>query len=94
MEYVIGLDLGTGTIKGIAVDSNGEILAKHSEVYKLYTEGNGYSEQNPEDWYEASLKASFSSGVTLTDGLITSVFDLDDMFPTFTFLISKPLFTR
>ena len=56
MEYVIGLDLGTGTIKGIAVDSNGEILAKHSEVYKLYTEGNGYSEQNPEDWYEASLK--------------------------------------
>lgn len=56
MEYVIGLDLGTGTIKGIAVDHNGEILSKHSEGYKVYTEGNGYSEQNPEDWYEASLK--------------------------------------
>ncbi|MGL4107483.1 xylulokinase [Clostridium sp. LP20] len=56
MEYVIGLDLGTGTIKGIAVDPRGEILAKHSEGYKVYTEGNGYSEQSPEDWYEASLK--------------------------------------
>lgn len=56
MEYVIGLDLGTGTIKGIAVDSKGEILAKHSEGYKIYSEEIGYSEQRPEDWYEASLK--------------------------------------
>ena len=56
MEYVIGLDLGTGTVKGIAVDPKGEILAKHSEGYKVYTKGNGYSEQSPEDWYEASLK--------------------------------------
>ena len=56
MEYVIGLDLGTGSIKGIALSREGEVILKHSESYPLYNNREGYSEQNPEDWYNASVK--------------------------------------
>jgi len=56
MEYVIGLDLGTGSIKGIAVSRDGKVVLKHSESYPLYNTREGYSEQEPEDWYNASIK--------------------------------------
>lgn len=56
MEYVIGLDLGTGSIKGIALNRDGEVVLKHSESYPLYNSREGYSEQEPEDWYSASIK--------------------------------------
>ena len=56
MEYVIGLDLGTGSIKGIALDKAGEVVLKHSESYPLYNNRDGHSEQEPEDWYNASVK--------------------------------------
>lgn len=56
MEYVIGLDLGTGSIKGIALSREGEVILKHSESYHLYNSREGYSEQEPEDWYSASIK--------------------------------------
>lgn len=56
MEYVIGLDLGTGSIKGIALNRDGEVISKISESYPLYNSREGYSEQEPEDWYNASIK--------------------------------------
>ena len=56
MEYIIGLDLGTGSIKGIALSKDGEVILKHSESYPLYNSRDGYSEQEPEDWYNASIK--------------------------------------
>lgn len=56
MEYVIGLDLGTGSIKGIALSRDGEVILKHSESYPLYNNREGYSEQDPEDWYNASVR--------------------------------------
>ncbi|WP_291651442.1 xylulokinase [Clostridium sp.] len=56
MEYVIGLDLGTGSIKGIALNKYGEVILKYSEGYPLYNNRDGHSEQEPEDWYNASVK--------------------------------------
>lgn len=56
MEYVIGLDLGTSSIKGIALNRSGEVVLKSSESYPLYNSREGYSEQEPEDWYNASIK--------------------------------------
>lgn len=50
MEYVIGLDLGTSSIKGILVDREGTIAAEESESYPIYHEQDGHSEQDPEDW--------------------------------------------
>ena len=67
MEYVIGLDLGTGSIKGIALNRDGEVLLKHSESYPLYNSREGYSEQEPEDWYNASIKVLKKISKSLKD---------------------------
>lgn len=56
MEYIIGLDLGTGSIKGIALNKEGEVVLKYTEAYPIYNTRDGYSEQEPEDWYNASIK--------------------------------------
>lgn len=56
MEYIIGLDLGTGSIKGIALNKKGKVILKHTESYPIYNNRDGYSEQEPEDWYNASVK--------------------------------------
>ncbi|RRD40239.1 xylulokinase [Leptotrichia sp. OH3620_COT-345] len=52
MSYVIGIDLGTSSVKGIVVDKNGEILSVKSKNYSLIQKKSGYSEQNPTDWIE------------------------------------------
>lgn len=51
MNY-IGIDLGTSAVKLLLVDSNGSILNTVSEEYPLYFPHPGWSEQNPEDWYD------------------------------------------
>ena len=52
----IGIDLGTSSVKTILIDENQKILSTHSENYKLYNPRIGYYEQNPEDWYKATIK--------------------------------------
>ena len=52
MKTYIGVDLGTSSIKLTLIDSLGNILNEVSKDYPLYQKGL-YSEQNPEDWWEA-----------------------------------------
>jgi xylulokinase len=51
---LIGLDVGTSGVKGIAISGDGEILAVAEEGYPLSTPKPGWSEQDPEDWWRAS----------------------------------------
>lgn len=56
-DVVIGLDLGTGGVRAIAVDLHGQLMAQTTKSYPLFTPQPGWTEQNPADWVEASLKA-------------------------------------
>lgn len=56
-DVVIGLDLGTGGVRAIAVDLQGQIIAQTTRNYPLLTPQPGWTEQNPSDWVEASLDA-------------------------------------
>ena len=59
MNYYVGIDLGTSSVKTLLLSSNGEVLSSVTKEYPLYFPHNGWSEQNPEDWYNqtiASLK--------------------------------------
>ena len=56
-DVVIGLDLGTGGVRAIAVDLRGQIIAQRTICYPLLTPQSGWTEQNPSDWVEASLDA-------------------------------------
>jgi xylulokinase len=49
---ILGLDIGTSGCKVLALDESGHILATVVEEYPLYTPQPGWSEQNPEDWWQ------------------------------------------
>ena len=55
MKYVIGVDIGTSGTKSVLFDEAGEVISSASEEYPLYQEKNGYAEQEPTDWYKASI---------------------------------------
>lgn len=56
MEYYLGLDLGTGSMKTVLFDVKGKEIAQSSIEYPLYQPQNGWSEQDPEDWYSAAVQ--------------------------------------
>lgn len=58
MSFFIGADLGTSSLKLLLVDEKGNILSKASKEYSVSYPAPGWSEQNPEAWWEA-----FVSGV-------------------------------
>lgn len=51
----IGVDLGTSSVKLLAMDEKGKILNTVSKEYPISFPKPGWSEQNPEDWFEAVL---------------------------------------
>ena len=52
----IGIDLGTSSVKAILINSNQNTLASHTEPIELLNPKNGYYEQNPEEWINATNK--------------------------------------
>ncbi len=56
-EVVIGIDVGTSGCKTIAMDKEGTILASSLQEYPLYQPQPGWSEQEPEDWWQGAATA-------------------------------------
>ena len=52
----IGVDLGTSAVKLLLMDEKGNIKNIVSKEYPLSFPKSGWSEQNPEDWYEKSVE--------------------------------------
>ncbi|MFV0289147.1 MAG: xylulokinase [Mycoplasmatales bacterium] len=55
MAY-IGLDVGTSSVKGLLLNEQHEVVKTASRVYPINYFNDGWSEQNPEDWYNKSLE--------------------------------------
>jgi xylulokinase len=51
---LVGLDVGTSAVKGVAIDEEGRVLATASAEYPLSRPHPGWSEQDPEDWWRAA----------------------------------------
>lgn len=49
----IGVDLGTSAVKLLLMKKNGETVKIVSKEYPLYMNDEGWSEQNPADWWKA-----------------------------------------
>lgn len=56
MKYVIGVDLGTSAVKILLMNQAGEVCQEVSKSYPLIQEKSGYSEQNPEEWFEKTIE--------------------------------------
>lgn len=54
MEYVIGIDLGTSGTKTVLFDREGTVIAGDTVEYPMYQEKNGWAEQEPLDWWNAT----------------------------------------
>lgn len=55
MEYLIGIDLGTSGTKTVLFDRDGNVVASATIEYPLYQEKNGWAEQEPAHWWQASV---------------------------------------
>ncbi len=53
----IGIDLGTSGVKTILIDENQKTICSHTESIKIQNPYPGYFEQDPEDWYFATIKS-------------------------------------
>lgn len=54
--YYLGVDLGTSSLKLLLVDEGGKIIDSVTNSYELKFPKPGWSEQSPEDWWEALKK--------------------------------------
>ncbi|WP_258029966.1 FGGY family carbohydrate kinase, partial [Pectobacterium odoriferum] len=53
----IGIDLGTSGVKAILLDETGEVVASHSAALNISRPHPLWSEQAPEDWWQATEQA-------------------------------------
>lgn len=56
MTYLLGLDLGTTGAKAILIDEKGRVASRAFEEYTIHVPKPGWSEQDVEDWWRASVK--------------------------------------
>ena len=72
MARLIGLDVGTSSLKGLAIDESGALLGEAERVYAFATPRPGWAEQDPELWWQAAqavleqLDAQRADGIGLT----------------------------
>lgn len=55
MSVFLGIDIGTSGTKTLAIDPRGAILAAASDHYPCYAPKPLWSEQDPEDWWRATV---------------------------------------
>ena len=55
MAYIIGVDLGTSGTKTVLFAENGDVVSSCTVEYPLYQPKNGYAEQDPRDWWNATV---------------------------------------
>lgn len=56
MAY-LGIDIGTSGTKTLAIRADGTLLASAMETYPCYAPKPLWSEQDPEDWWQATIKS-------------------------------------
>ena len=55
MSVTLGIDIGTSGTKTLAIDETGAILASASAEYPCEHPRPGWSEQDPELWWQATV---------------------------------------
>jgi xylulokinase len=66
---VIGVDVGTSSAKGVAIDDQGEVLAEAVRSYPVAMPQPGWSEQDPDDWARAVDEVLAERGAGEADGI-------------------------
>src|SRR4051794_11387662 len=77
---LVGLDVGTSGVKGVAIDDVGTVLASATEPYPLSTPQPGWAEQDPELWWTAAQRvlARLPDGPVGLSGQMHGLVTLDE----------------
>ena len=57
MALLLGIDLGTSSVKVLLVNEDGQVLGQGSGEYPINTPQPGWAEQDPQAWWDAATKA-------------------------------------
>lgn len=78
MRYVLGLDLGTSSLKAVLLREDGRVASAATQGYPIDVPRPGWAEQNPDAWWAALcaavpavLRAASTGAVTLGTASVT-----------------------
>ena len=76
MNYILGVDLGTSSLKGVVFDRNGNFIDEASSSYDVLNPKKGYSEQDPNSWIKAldDVIESLNQKIKLNESLVAISF--------------------
>lgn len=57
MPYTIGIDIGTSSAKAVLIDETGKVIFTTAPSYEFRTPQPLWAESDPEDWWQATIKA-------------------------------------
>ena len=61
MAYLLGIDIGTSGTKTLICDEDGAVIATAMAEHAIFQPKPGWSEQRPEDWWQATILATKSA---------------------------------
>lgn len=56
MQYLMGIDIGTTSVRTIIVDEKGKLISEGVYEYPLYHPWPLWAEQEPQQWWECAKK--------------------------------------
>lgn len=57
-DRFLGIDLGTSSVKVLVVDAAGQVHGTGTAEYPVHRPQPGYAEQDPDDWWQATVAAT------------------------------------
>ncbi|MBC7251676.1 MAG: xylulokinase [Anaerolineae bacterium] len=57
MAYFLGIDVGTTGSKSLLITEKGQVTASATVEYPMYTPQPQWAEQNPQDWWQATVES-------------------------------------
>ncbi len=56
-DYLLSIDIGTSACKVVIFDIQGKVIASTNKSYNVYYPEEGFAEQNPDEWWDATCRA-------------------------------------
>ena len=57
MTYLLGIDISTTGATALLIDKDGQVIGRTLSEYPLYTPHPLWAEQDPEDWWQATIRS-------------------------------------
>src|ERR1700730_15515266 len=70
---ILGIDLGTSSVKVIVLDTQGQTLSVSKADYEVMAPQLGWAESNPREWWHATISAVQAAVAQAPHARITAV---------------------